>query len=172
MEQDCRIFIIVEDKWGKEFIKRLLIRLRKYNPKKFKIQSSKGRDKLLSPRLKKALNDAFYNNKYNKAIVFVDLHGEDKEVLLANLKELVGEYINRTTFIIFEHEIEEWIVYSMDLKYSSKPSDALNKYLKMMRGVKKGYKKNKLPGFADRIKIDKLKKQETFKKFLDALDCD
>ena len=69
---------------------------------------------------------------------------------------------DKIKFIIFDFEIEEWIIKSKGLKIKSscKPSTLL-----------KGYKKYKLPDFADSIDLDMLPKiDKNFKEFLTLLD--
>ncbi|MDI6730650.1 MAG: hypothetical protein QMD06_03815 [Candidatus Altarchaeum sp.] len=73
--------------------------------------------------------------------------------------------------IVFKNEIEEWIYYSLRIKFSNKPSNALYERSKKKYGFKSGgYEKKFLPNYVKKLNFDKLKAIDvSFKKFLKLL---
>jgi len=66
------------------------------------------------------------------------------------------------SIVVFDYEVEEWICISLNIKWSSKPSDALKSKFK--------YKKQHLPNYVDKLDFNKLKEVKSFNDFINALN--
>lgn len=99
----------------------------------------------------------------DKILIFQDADGRNRdevfEEVKSHLREL-AEFINKRIFIIiFNEEIEEWIIPN-----TTKPANYLKQH--------EDYKKSSLPAYADRVDFNAIRNLRSFMDFLNALNDD
>lgn len=123
----------------------------------------------MTDQIKAAIGD------FDKTIVVVDGDGNpEKEEKKQKERHFPKDEnkLKRVEIIVFKDEIEEWVCYSIGIKFSNKPSDALHEWNKKKHCFKSGgYKKKFLPDYVKELNFDKLKAIDaSFKKFLKLLE--
>jgi len=145
-----KIMIITQDKYGVPFFRKFTNRLKdeKFIPN-VHIDSSKFYG-ACNPKLSRQLTAFKYLRCYDHFIIVADADGGHIETLHENILCHIPENFKIiTSIIIFKDEIEEWICYSDNIDYEKKPSQILRE--------KKGYEKYRLPSYASKLDILKLK---------------
>ncbi len=167
------VVLIVEDKYGGEFFKRLINKLNNSNLLNYKIVFSKIRGQrnpihnpyLCNKKMEKIIKTVDNFTKTNKIIIILDgdkNQGKYEENLNKAKRHIPNNIKTPYSIIIFDYEVEEWICASLNIKWSSKPSDALK--------AKYKYKKQHLPTYVDKLDFDKLRRVKSFKDFINALN--
>ena len=167
------VVLMVEDCYGGEFFKRLINELNESEFLNYKIKFSKVRGKRNPIHMPYICND-----RMRREIIAVDnLTKTDKIIIILDGDKNQGKYqqnLNRArrhipnniktpySIVVFDYEVEEWICISLNIKWSSKPSDALKSKFK--------YKKQHLPNYVDKLDFNKLKEVKSFNDFVNALN--
>ncbi len=165
------VILIVEDTYGGEFFKRVLQELNETNllPYKVKLKKLSGRRNpihapyLCNPKLKKIITATDMANA-DRIILIYDGDGPSNYSQRFNqVKSHIPAKTNTPIkIVLFEYEVEEWICKSLDIKWDSKPSDALKR--------KVGYKKSQLPKYVSKLNFEDLSNScKSFQEFLNAL---
>ncbi len=166
MVEYFNILILIEDFYGKDFIKNLVNRLKREGVigKNIKVdcQWSYGR---LNPKITRILRS---NADYvDRAIIVIDAEGENEEDVIRKLEELIPQEIEpKTKYIVFDYCIEEWICKGLSIRFNQDPIKSLSDYLRRKYGAHHSYKKYMLPDFAEEIDIEKLMDDQQFVRFL------
>jgi len=152
------IYIFCEDAYGKLFFKWLVDKIN-VESSRIRVGSFKGP---FDSKAEIAVKAASYSA--GKIIVVLDRHGKqsmEKEIN-DKLKNVVAQRC-KFTVVVCENSIEDWLVANDCIEV--KENTALD-YLKRIRK----YEKRHLPGYAARLKLDKLLiKSPSFKKFYENL---
>jgi len=145
-----KIMIMTQDKYGVPFFRNFTNRLKDESLlPNVHINSSKFYG-ACNPKLSRQLIAFKYLRCYDYFIIVADADGGNIKTLCENILCHIPEnFRDMTDIIIFKDEIEEWICYSDNIDYENKPS-------KMLR-EKKGYEKYKLPSYAFKLNILKLR---------------
>ena len=159
------VALLTEDTYAPAFIEGVIRRLVERNYIDNEIYVCKGKDsyrKILpcTDKMRRIIKNII--DKCDKVLVFQDADGRDVgEVyndVKSHLKEL-SDYIDRKIFIIiFNQEIEEWIIPN-----AHKPSDELKRT--------RGYEKYQLPNYVNEVDFEKIKNLRSFQDFLRALQA-
>lgn len=159
-------YIVVEDRYGPPFFSRLIDRVHKQfgypSTKKQRIISARGFGGIPA-KFNKVVPAGLI--RHEVVIIICDGHGDSKSVIIqlkTKLDKLKRVDKDKVKFIVFDTEIEEWILKSESSKInkSRKPSAQIQ-----------DYKKYNLPSYAESIDIKTLQtKDGNFKKFLELLD--
>jgi len=156
-----RIKILCEDSYGKEFFRILANRL-----KREKIMSRRtgiNTDRLqgiCSTKLERIMRAA--TDYYEKVIIVVDAHGHRPAAVNKQVAQHIPVQRRKSVcIVVLDHEIEEWICFSLGLRIQGSPYRTMKQRM--------GYKKHRLPSYAEKLNIATLDKYPSFKLFLDAL---
>ena len=93
----------------------------------------------------------WYNN-YNKGRWWKERNEEENK-----LKNLINN-CEKVKFLIFNYQIEDWIVYSLTRRLDPNPAEYLKTHYQ--------YEKYKLDEYADKLEFEILKNLDSFYKFI------
>jgi len=178
MDENNGKVVITEDISGKKFVEEIIQRMRESNliSQDLKVDIDYGarpcRHKLT--RIIKLYLTAPYilgkkKKPYNKVILLCDGDGNPGKVFDEVKDHVPKDLLDRVIIIVLDHEIEEWICTSLGIRWSFKPSKALDQYVR--RNIKKdGYRKRDLPKYIKYLDINKLlNNSRSFKEFYNAI---
>ncbi|QGA53903.1 hypothetical protein GFS03_04590 [Sulfolobus sp. E5-1-F] len=165
--QNKRVHIVSEDTYGPKFVEYLIDVLKSkglipHNIVPCKSRSTNGKGNFKNVAIWRRIKGIIRSGICDKAIILIDGDGKDiKEVkeeynLDKLTKELSEDVKEKICTVIFDHEIEEWI-----LPNSNEPSEELKR--------KEDYDKSDLPKYANEIDIELLKQKS--RSFNDFLNC-
>ncbi len=165
--------ILAEDTYGAKFFDELIKRVKNEGAVSNEVKTSSDHIQgVCSRKMTNQINAAI--DDFDKTIVVVDGDGNsEKEEKKQKERHFPKDEnkLKRVDIIVFKDEIEEWICYSLGIKFSNKPSDALHKWSKKKYDFKSGgYKKKFLPNYVKELKFSNLKEVDSFKKFLKLLE--
>ncbi|BBD73462.1 hypothetical protein HS1genome_1851 [Sulfodiicoccus acidiphilus] len=158
-----RIALLTEDTHAPSFIEKVMERLKEEGRLNVEVVVCKGENSYrkirpCSDKIRRIINSII--DKCDRILIFQDAHGEDRSEVerraLSHLENL-STYIGKKIFIIiFEEEIEEWI-----LPNTPRPADELKR--------KEMYEKSSLPSYSSEVDFKKLDRVRSFRDFLYAL---
>ena len=146
------IALLTEDRYGCEFIRRLLSRLN-CSHKLGKVERLAGVCNSKSGRQVRALYDW-----HSKIIVLVDAHGRDPEKVKEDTLSHMRNLSNKVKVITLPYSIEEWVCLGLGLRFSNDPLDSLKRHI--------DYEKFMLPRLAEKLDIDALYRSLPFKELI------
>lgn len=163
------IWILTEDRYGKEFFKKLVNRMKELSmiqkSKQIKIKWFPGKCR---PKLSRILLALTF--KSNRCIIFADAEGKEIETAKTLIRKHIPYSLQKSVYcIIFDYCIEEWICEGMSIKWRGQhPVECLDNYLQRTRHVE--YEKYMLPSFAEIIDINTLlKNNQKFYRFYELI---
>lgn len=160
-----KIKLIVEDRYGGDFFKNVIIQLKENGlvDKNIIIPKPKHLSALCNTKLEPILRAV--NNTCDRIIIILDADSpQNREERYAKTQCHIPANIKTPIkIVITDYEIEEWICISKNLKWHSKPSEELKNKFK--------YTKSRLPRYASELDFEVLmkKKCKSFISFLNAL---
>jgi len=117
----------------------------------------------LTPKIGRKITNALEVCGYQEVTIVIDGNGDQEATRERVLQQIPERFIEKTSLIVIETEIEEWLTHSLDIKLRGrKPSEALKDHL---ANDGKKYKKNMLPELASQIDFTKLEHVESFRQF-------
>jgi len=166
------IWILTEDRYGKEFFKKLVNRMKELSmiqkSKQIKIKWFPGKCRPKLSRILLALT--VKSNQFQKCIIFADAEGKEIETAKTLIQKHIPRSLQKSVHcIIFDYCIEEWICEGMNIKWRGQhPVECLDNYLQRTKQVE--YEKYMLPSFAEIIDIHTLlKNNQKFYQFYELI---
>lgn len=166
-----KVRVFTEDSYGVGFIRALVKKFKKEGkiPHSFKIKP-KPIPGLCSKKFERAIKASCLD--YDKVVIFIDGDGEE-DIAKYNQQEHTEQAPEncKTSIVVNEYEIEEWILYARDEKVKGNPKPS-----KAIKTIIPKYKKHSLTkSFGNTIKNpkcwDKVKKYRKFKELHKAILC-
>jgi len=146
----CKIFS--EDAHGREFFKRLVEKLKRQGVISSNISVNVNRlPGICYTKTKRVLKAA---SDFDRIIILVDADNPaNKNTIFQKVsKHIPQDVANKTQVIVIDYEIEEWICQSLGINFGNqKPSEALDIWCRITKGIKKGYKKSRIVQFVDDV---------------------
>ena len=159
------VALLTEDTYAPAFIEGVIKRLVELKVFNTEIYICKGKDtyrkiQLCTDKIRRIAKNII--DKCDKILIFQDADGRNREEVYeevrSHLKEL-NNYIGKKIFIIiFEEEIEEWILPNVH-----KPSDVLKRT--------RSYEIYQLPNYVNEVNFERIQNLRSFKDFLCALQA-
>lgn len=152
------VYFIVEDSFGQYFIKKF------FNKKMVEgiilgCSLYDARSSTISSKLTRIVTAAL--DVSDRVVVVADADGKPISDVEITIRQWLPNSSN-VRIVILDHEIEDWICYSLNLRtQTEKPSKVLKHHI--------SYEKNQLPNFADQIDCTRLRTCASFQRFLTAL---
>lgn len=158
-----RFCFIVEDSYGVEFTKKLFQK-KKHNAELFSGTLVNAQRSPLGPKITRIIRAVRSRPEtVDRVIILADADGgsiEEKTKILYGYVD--KQYRSQVSIVLLDHEIEDWICYSLKIKtLQKKPSDILKK--------KFGYEKRQLPKYVSKLDCNILLTCSSFQRLLTAL---
>jgi len=161
--------VLAEDYYAKEFLPKLLSKKGIRLPKK-NISSGRGKARLLDD-LRTWVKSIIEFREVKKLIVLIDGDRRPEEILRKCEEEIPRGYRERVKFIVFERELEEWVLKGLKIPLrDEKPSVILSDFMRKERGAKYGYERAHLPKLVELIDVELLQDDENFKRLLNLIN--
>lgn len=155
-----RVYFIVEDHYGPPFIKSFMEK--KSEQGTIPETTVSGAKRIpIGPKLDRVIKSALTG--VDRVVILADADGKSTHDKEEHVKRFISqEYLTSVRTVIFQHEIEDWICYSLDIPIrDKKPSDILKE--------REHYAKFRLKDFVSRIDCNKLSDCDSFNSLLNAL---
>ena len=163
------VAIFTEDRFGVDFFKGLLQKLKSTNIVKnvhYTVSRFVGK---CNPKLNRQLKGLMLKKNIRKVIIVFDADGKDIESVKKEVEiHVPEEFKNNCNYLIFAQEIEELICFALGIRVRGKPSKCLDEYVRN-KNPGRGYEKQKLPTFLPLLNINKLLEYPLFKAFIEYL---
>ena len=155
-----KFYFIMEDRFGPQFI-RIFFR-KKADMGLIAGKLVKAHTVNLGHKLSRITQIAL--GMADRVIILRDADGESLELEGKRIRQFLdSRYMDRVEIVLFDHEIEELICYSMQIPIKGrKPSEILKQKIP-------DYRKNRLPRYAENLDCERLKNCDSFKRLLNAL---
>jgi len=155
-----RVYFIVEDHYGPPFVKSFVDKKSEQGTIP-EIVVSDAKRIPLGPKLDRVIKSAL--TEADRVVILADADGKSTHDKEEDVKRFISkEYLTRVRIVIFQHEIEDWICYSLDIPIrDGKPSAILKE--------REHYEKFRLKSFVSRIDCNKLSDCDSFNSLLNAL---
>ncbi|BAB67034.1 hypothetical protein [Sulfurisphaera tokodaii] len=157
------VALLTEDTYAPAFIEGVIKRLIELKVVNSEIYICKGKDtyrkiQLCTDKMRRIIKNII--DKCDKILIFQDADGRNREEVYeevrSHLKELNSNVGKKIFIIIFDEEIEEWILHNVH-----KPSDVLKRT--------RSYEKYQLPNYLNEVSSERIQNLRSFKDFLCAL---
>ena len=160
IRQAMRSRLVVEDSFGPDFIKKLFSK--KFDEKLLSGKLEVVTSCLLGNKLGRKVNAALLD--VDRVLILVDADGQSLDQKTKILKQYLGvRHLDRTSIVLLDYEIEEWICYSEGIPIrGGKPSNILKR--------RQNYRKNRLPRFAEKLDCKRLAGCPSFLRLTRALE--
>ncbi len=154
-----KTLIIMEDSFGPPFIKKMV--KKKQDEGMFENVTVCATHVSLSKKISRVIK--INAGRFDRILIMADADGREINAQRAYVEQFTDScHADLTRIIIFTHEIEDWICYSMNINLGGeKPSLVLKHRLK--------YQKKFLPRFASEIDCSNLDRCASFQEFRTAL---
>ncbi len=162
--------IYYEDTYGTQFFKKLYSRLKDEFHITCKILKFIKISGICYQKFTNQLKASLQNNSNIEVIIIADGDNKKSEIYNRIESHINEKHKDRSHVILFDYCIEEWICKSLGIKYSSKPVEALSKYIRSHQSAKAKYKKKELPNFVNKLNFQiLLNNDEQFRAFYNTL---
>lgn len=164
--ENYRILILTEDRYGVDFFKKLIKRLKTNGlikkSRRIDVEWLHGK---CNPKLERILRSKL-DIPLKLIIIVADAEGYYKNKIIKTIeKHIPSPFKNIVRYIIFSYSIEELICEGLGIRWrGNTPIDCLNRHLRKTRKI--DYEKYMLPSFATKINLNKLRGNKEFNKFL------
>lgn len=177
MAASFRVLLVIEDKRGGPFYRKIVRRLKEENylPANVVVTDIRKCGKC-NPKLGRIVKAALIalraQTASDRVVIVADAEGESPKKVRDEVNEHVpAEHRQRTRIVVLPYCVEEWVCVGLNIPFGGgrTPVDALKDYLRKQKGAKADYQKHMLEHFADELDVDKLMKHPSFKEFVEAL---
>lgn len=156
-----RFYFIMEDQYGPPFIKKLFQKKRQENIFSGILVDARHIP-VPSTKMDRIITSA--ESVADRIIILADADSAPLDEKEKNIYKYIDKtHRNKVRIVLFDNEIEEWICHSEGFRITDKASKVLKSKLKPK------YKKNELEDYASKINCVKLKTNDSFNRFLDAI---
>lgn len=151
--------VLSEDTHGAMFFKELFNRMK--DEERISRSLHVNAERFFGPcnqKLERQMKPMLNERGYNFFIVAADADGEAIDKLRYRIEIHVPSKMKPITrYLVFTHEIEEWLCVSLGIKFSCKPSSVLRHRL--------DYEKYRLADYVQKLDFEKLIKSPSFRAF-------
>jgi len=166
-----KIIIFTEDRYGCEFLRKLIQRLvDKSIISDIKVEKCGRLAGKCNPKTTRQLKASCELIEYDKLLIISDGENMDMQNVEKQIRIHIPEGTCRNiALVIIDSMIEEWICQGLCINYGSNPVKDLSDWVREHKNRRRGYKKYMLPSFAEIIDLNKLMGNRSFQRFLQAL---